>query len=173
MRTPAASFHSRVASCCGLCGQPTEESSVPKLFRSHPVFTILERVKRSNLRLQERQIIAGRYEILSLLGAGGNGEVWHAYDVKLRVDVALKSLRLWIRPVMGMSLTSLRREVRNAREVLSPNVCRIFDLVAEENQELISMEYHRWNDAPTHVAAKRNNGNTGSQGHCRAISGRP
>lgn len=36
---------------------------------------------------------------------------------------------------------ALRREVRTAREVISSNVCRIFDLVVEEDQELISMEY--------------------------------
>ena len=35
----------------------------------------------------------------------------------------------------------LRQEVRSAREVVSPNVCRIFDLVVEEGQELVSMEY--------------------------------
>jgi serine/threonine protein kinase len=35
----------------------------------------------------------------------------------------------------------LRGEVRSAREVLSPNVCRIFDLVEEDGQELVSMEY--------------------------------
>jgi hypothetical protein len=31
--------------------------------------------------------------------------------------------------------------LRSAREVVSPNVCRIFDLVAEDGQELVSMEY--------------------------------
>ena len=35
-----------------------------------------------------RQIVASRYEIFSRLGKGGMGEVWHAYDLKLRVDVA-------------------------------------------------------------------------------------
>ncbi len=35
----------------------------------------------------------------------------------------------------------LRREVRAAREVVSPNVCRIFDLVEVEDRELVSMEF--------------------------------
>jgi serine/threonine protein kinase len=64
----------------------------------------------------------------------------HAYDLKLRVDVALKSLRLDLRR-KDDSVEALRREVRTAREVISPNVCRIFDLVVEEDSELISMEY--------------------------------
>lgn len=59
-------------------------SSVASLFDSSPQRTPL---------LQPGQLIAGRYEIQSRLGKGGMGEVWHAYDVKLRIDVALKSLR--------------------------------------------------------------------------------
>ena len=35
----------------------------------------------------------------------------------------------------------LRQEVRSAREVVSPNVCRIFDLVVEDDRELVSMEF--------------------------------
>jgi serine/threonine protein kinase/WD40 repeat protein len=86
--------------------------------------------------LHGRRVVANRYEILSRLGQGGMGEVWHAYDLKLRVDVALKSLRR----TTPDAVEALRREVRTAREVISPNVCRIFDLV-EAQQELISMEY--------------------------------
>jgi WD40 repeat protein/predicted Ser/Thr protein kinase len=90
--------------------------------------------------IHARRVIANRYEILFRLGKGGMGEVWHAYDLKLRVDVALKSLRPDQR--RGQDLVeALRREVRTAREVISPNVCRIFDLVVERDQELISMEY--------------------------------
>jgi hypothetical protein len=88
--------------------------------------------------IEGRQVIAGRYAILGALGRGGMGEVWHAFDLKLRVDVALKSLRT-DRAQHDVEL--LRREVRTAREVISPNVCRIFDLVVEEGQELVSMEY--------------------------------
>ena len=34
-----------------------------------------------------------RYQIRELLGRGGMGEVWRAFDLKLRVDVALKAIR--------------------------------------------------------------------------------
>ncbi len=91
--------------------------------------------------LRTGRLVAGRYQTLTRLGKGGMGEVWHAYDLKLRIDVALKSLRhdLYQRPEELVDL--IRREVRTAREVVSANVCRIFDLVSEEDQELISMEY--------------------------------
>jgi serine/threonine protein kinase len=68
------------------------------------------------------------------------GEVWRAFDLKLRVDVALKSVRAERLP--GKRGQEVRRqEVRAAREVVSPNVCRVFDLIVEEGRELVSMEY--------------------------------
>jgi WD40 repeat protein len=86
------------------------------------------------------QILGTRYRIISRLGRGGMGEVWLAYDLKLQVDVALKSI-LAERFPGEHGLELLRREVRAARDVLSPNVCRIFDLVDQDGLELVSMEY--------------------------------
>ncbi len=86
------------------------------------------------------QLLGSRYRVNRLLGRGGMGEVWHAYDLKLQVDVALKSI-LSERFPGERGLELLRREVRAAREVISPNVCRIFDLVEEGGREFVSMEY--------------------------------
>jgi len=74
------------------------------------------------------QVLGKRYRIRSLLGRGGMGEVWRASDLKLRVDVALKALRRQLLEDTR-ALETLRQEVRVAREVVSPNVCRVFDLV--------------------------------------------
>ncbi len=86
------------------------------------------------------QVLGERYQILEILGRGGMGEVWHAFDLKLRVEVALKALRADLFK-SERRLELLRQEVRAAREVMSPNVCRIFDLIEVEDRELVSMEY--------------------------------
>jgi WD40 repeat protein len=68
------------------------------------------------------------------------GEVWRAFDLKLRVDVALKALRAELLE-HERARETLRQEVRAAREVISPNVCRVFDLLELDDRELVSMEY--------------------------------
>ena len=86
------------------------------------------------------QVLGDRYRIRSLLGRGGMGEVFRAFDLKLRVDVALKAVRLALL-ADERALDGLRQEVRAAREVVSPNVCRVFDLVELDGRELVSMEF--------------------------------
>ena len=86
------------------------------------------------------QVLGDRYEILEILGRGGMGEVWRAFDLKLRVEMALKALREGLFQSERL-LDMLRQEVRAAREVVSPNVCRIFDLIEIDGRELVSMEY--------------------------------
>jgi WD40 repeat protein len=68
------------------------------------------------------------------------GEVWLARDVKLQVEVALKVVRPE-RLVDPLALERLRAEVRSARAVSSPHVCRVYDLVEAEGAEYVSMEY--------------------------------
>jgi len=86
------------------------------------------------------KILDERYQVCELLGRGGMGEVWRAFDLKLRVEVALKALREDLFRDEGR-LEMLRSEVRAAREVVSPNVCRVFDLIEVSGSELVSMEY--------------------------------
>ncbi|PWB71823.1 MAG: hypothetical protein C3F15_12315 [Holophagae bacterium] len=86
------------------------------------------------------QVLGDRYQIRSQLGRGGMGEVWRAFDLKLRVEVALKALRQDLF-ADERRRELLRSEVRAAREVVSPNVCRVFDLIEIDGRELVSMEY--------------------------------
>jgi WD40 repeat protein len=90
--------------------------------------------------LSRGRILGSRYGIRKLLGRGGMGEVWRAFDLKLRVDVALKTVRPELSE-KAQVLETLRQEVRAAREVVSANVCRVHDLLELEGRELVSMEY--------------------------------
>ena len=84
-------------------------------------------------------LIAGRYRIISLLGKGGMGEVYRADDLSLDQQVALKFL-----PEAATdeaTLERFRNEVRIARRISHPNVCRVYDIGEAEHQIFLSMEY--------------------------------
>src|SRR6478672_9240238 len=72
-------------------------------------------------------ILAGRYEVLALLGVGGMGAVYRARDRELDELVALKMLRRELVAIPGM-LERFRQEVKLARRVTSPHVARTFDI---------------------------------------------
>ena len=85
-------------------------------------------------------IIAGRYRIVALLGAGGMGEVYRADDLKLGQRVALK----YVPPRVAANPRALERlyaEVRIGRQISHRNVCRLYDLVEVEGHRFIAMEY--------------------------------
>ena len=85
-------------------------------------------------------ILAGRYRIVSLLGRGGMGEVFKAEDLKLNQTVALKFLPEKIALDGGM-LARFHNEVRIARQVAHPNVCRVYDIGEVDGLHFISMEF--------------------------------
>src|SRR5580692_6061938 len=85
-------------------------------------------------------LLGGRYRIIGLLGRGGMGEVYRATDLMLGQSVALKFLP----PEASSNPRLLERfhgEVRVARQVSHPNVCRVYDIGELEGTPFISMEY--------------------------------
>jgi serine/threonine-protein kinase len=91
-------------------------------------------------RFESGTVLAERYRIVSLLGSGGMGEVYRAEDLTLDQAVALKFLP----PSFQSNQTWLARfhnEVRMARQVTHPNVCRVFDIAEVDGEQFISMEF--------------------------------
>jgi eukaryotic-like serine/threonine-protein kinase len=81
-----------------------------------------------------------RYRIIGLLGRGGMGEVYRADDLRLGQPVALKFLP----PGLGhdaQRLAQFHTEVRTARQVSHPNVCRVYDIGEVDKQLFLSMEF--------------------------------
>ena len=85
-------------------------------------------------------VLAQRYRIVHLLGRGGMGEVYRADDLLLGQPVALKFLpnSAAHRPA---ALERLRNEVRIARQISHPNVCRVYDLGEVAGLTYLTMEY--------------------------------
>jgi Protein kinase domain len=85
-------------------------------------------------------LLAERYRILGRLGKGGMGEVYRANDLRLGQTVALKFLPESTARDPGM-LARFYNEVRIARQVTHPNVCRVFDIGDVDGQPFISMQF--------------------------------
>jgi serine/threonine protein kinase len=81
-----------------------------------------------------------RYRIVSPLGKGGMGEVYRAEDLKLGQTVALKFLPKSLAR-NEEALARFTREVRLARQVSHPNVCRVFDIGEIDGQTFLTMEF--------------------------------
>jgi predicted Ser/Thr protein kinase len=126
---------------CSHCGSPLlPEPGLPGMCPQCLLGLALQEPDASADRFHPGRIIGDRYQVLEALGHGGMGDVFKAFDLKLRVHVALKAIRA-DRAASERAREFLRSEVRSAREVMSPNVCRIFDLVAADDDEFVSMEY--------------------------------
>jgi Tol biopolymer transport system component len=81
----------------------------------------------------------GPYEIVSLLGAGGMGEVYRARDTRLGRDVAIK--------VLPRELTAdpdarqrLEREARAVSSLNHPNICALYDVGHQDTTDFLVME---------------------------------
>jgi serine/threonine protein kinase len=85
----------------------------------------------------------GRYVVLSLVGRGGMGDVYAAYDPELDRKVAVKLLR--VKPGNGVSLTEGRqrtlREAQAIARLSHPNVVVVFDVGTFEDKVFIAMEF--------------------------------
>ncbi len=93
-------------------------------------------------------VLEDRYRIVAMAGRGGMGEVYRAEDLRLSQTVALKFLPESIAQ-NGAALARFHREVRIARQVSHPNVCRIFDIGEADGLPFLTMEYVDGEDLST------------------------
>jgi serine/threonine protein kinase/tetratricopeptide (TPR) repeat protein len=88
-------------------------------------------IRASDFPLRPGDVLCGRFKIVRSVGEGGMGRVFEAFDMELSVGVALKVIRPEIAANPSV-LTRFRQEVRLARRITHPNVCRTFDLEREK-----------------------------------------
>ena len=123
---------------CLACGARVDGSRAPTLTvadGSPPVSDALD-----GAQFIPGTMLAGRYRIVGLLGRGGMGEVYRAEDLKLGQPVALKFLSKAVTDHVDR-LARFHQEVRLARQVSHPNVCRVHDIAETGGQHFLSMEY--------------------------------
>jgi len=99
-------------------------------------------------RFAPGSVFEDRYRIIGLLGRGGMGEVYRADDLRLGQPVALKFLPENLRddPVR---LAQFHNEVRTARQVSHPNICRVYDIGEAAGHLYLTMEYVDGEDLAT------------------------
>ena len=99
--------------------------------------------------LQAGQIVNGRYHIIRVIGRGGMGAVYHAWDEELGVDVAMKVI------LPGMDETPaavedmarrFKKELLLARQITHRNVVRIHDMGEVDGIKFITMPFVKGED---------------------------
>lgn len=102
----------------------TTKSGLPRPLKVEPLFP-------------PGTVLSERYRVVAKLGHGGMGEIYRADDLVLGEPVALKFLHQGI----AASKEMLLNELKLARQVSHPNVCRLFDVGEAGGRLFLSMEY--------------------------------
>ena len=82
----------------------------------------------------------GPFEIQSLLGAGGMGEVYRARDTRLDRTVAIKLLPSEL-AANSESRQRLEREARSISKLSHPHICALYDIGHQDGTDFLVMEY--------------------------------
>ncbi|MFD8802257.1 serine/threonine-protein kinase [Streptomyces atroolivaceus] len=104
------------------------------------------------------RVIAGRYELATILGQGGMGQVWTAYDQRLDRRVAVKLLRpdRVAGPTGSQAADDLRRrfvrECRVTAQVDHPGLVTVHDAGSDGDDLYLVMQYVEGADLADHLA---------------------
>ena len=86
------------------------------------------------------ELAVGRYRLLQLVGRGGMGEVYAAYDPELDRRVAIKILRADARADNNVEAARLAREAQAVARLSHPNVVAIYDVGSSAGRMFLAME---------------------------------
>ena len=96
------------------------------------------------MTLKADQILVHRYRVIELLARGGMGSVYHAHDISLDREVAIK--QLLINPIIGeRAIEQIRDQFQREARILAsldhPNLPRVTDHFTEDGLEYLVMDY--------------------------------
>jgi predicted Ser/Thr protein kinase/outer membrane biosynthesis protein TonB len=107
---------------------------------AHLCFACGTPLEPSLASLRAGALFDGRFEILGILGRGGMGMVYRAFDRELKETVALKVLRPDVARQSGRIERRFRTEIRLARRVRHRNVCSVYGDGEDQGLLYICME---------------------------------
>ncbi|MFN0150257.1 MAG: serine/threonine-protein kinase [bacterium] len=129
---------------CQACGAPVVPAapsrSASDLTKTSAQETVRAESGGPSARFESGTKLGSRYRVVALLGRGGMGEVYRADDLELGQSVALKFLPESLAR-SAEELSRFRGEVRVARQIAHPNVCRVYDIGEADGHVFLSMEY--------------------------------
>jgi serine/threonine protein kinase len=133
---------------CAKCGLPLFQKGDEAAFG--PTLTL----ETPALSLERGGTFADRYEIIEEIGKGGMGRVYKVFDRKIKENIALKLLK----PEIASDLRTIERfrnELKFARKISHPHVCRMYDLGEAGPMHFITMEYVSGEDLKSFIRRAR------------------
>jgi len=104
--------------------------------------------------LRPGTLFANRYEVKEVLGMGGMGVVYRAFDRELQEPVAIKTLRPEALAGDGVALERFKQEIRLARKIAHRNVVRTYDLGEVDGTYYLTMEFVEGTSLKQLIAAR-------------------
>lgn len=92
-------------------------------------------------QLRPGAVFAGRYEVKEIIGVGGMGVVYRAFDRELQEPVAIKTLKSEAMAGGSAALERFKQEIKLARRIAHRNVVRTYDLGEQNGMYYLTMEY--------------------------------
>jgi tetratricopeptide (TPR) repeat protein len=161
---------SDLAATCAVCATPLRRSAVAAAVLTPPVPGSTSASDAETVavpaaspfgttgmpaNLASGQTFGHRYQVISLLGVGGMGAVYHVWDTELGLSLALKVIRPETDPSAALELERrFKRELVLARQVTHTNVIRIHDLGEIDGIKYITMPFVHGTDLARLLAAE-------------------
>jgi serine/threonine-protein kinase len=108
---------------------------------TQPISSAPTAVRDGGGQLRPGTLFANRYDVKEILGAGGMGVVYRAFDRELQEAVAIKTLRPEAMAGESVALERFKQEIRLARRIAHRNVVRTYDLGEVGGVYYLTMEY--------------------------------
>jgi len=114
---------------------------------SAPIVVVPDHAPQAKLDDARAGRVADRFVLQKLLGSGASGEVYRAYDEVRRDTIAIKFLTA----LDPGSLFRFKSEFRTLATLTHPNLLQLYELLAHEDDWLLTMELVEGTDFMTHV----------------------